>query len=66
MSGIIYIPGFFLFTNTFIITIIITWWDGRAWLNARLSKSRIPAKVSGVRIPLPPPGQLSIGANPSA
>ena len=31
------------------------WRDGRAWLNAHDSKSCIPARVSGVRIPLSPP-----------
>ena len=37
------------------------WRDGRAWLNAHDSKSCIPARVSGVRIPLSPPNVYSAG-----
>lgn len=34
---------------------LVRWWDARAWLNGPHSKCGIPARVSGVRIPLPPP-----------
>ena len=39
----------------------LCWRDGRAWLNAHDSKSCIPARVSGVRIPLSPPNLYSAG-----
>ena len=40
-------------------TIKTNWRDGRVWLKAIDSKSIIPVRVSGVRIPLSPPRFLS-------